>query len=299
MTPDNPSTSGPKVSIVTPSFNQGRYLAATIQSVCDQTYGDVEHIVIDGGSTDESRAILERYDGQLAYWQSQPDGGFSDALDQGFRRARGEILAYLNSDDLLAPNAVAEAVHFLEQHRDVVLVYGNRLCIDVDGSLLYARPGFPVGAHSRYNYIFIGQESCFWRRSAFEQVGGIDTALSFAVDYDLFSRLGRVGKIAHCGSIWGSFRRHDQSKTMSAFATVGRREVAHIQQKVWGEATPRWRHEVVQLGFRLYATTYDCALRVIAPKVALPRRAPLSKRIRSVFHNQHWLARAIDRFGGG
>ena len=265
-------------------------------SVLAQSYPNIEYVVMDGGSTDDSEAILTRYSGRLAYWQSRPDGGFAEALSQGFARTSGEILAYLNSDDQLAPHAVREAVRFLEERPDVVMVYGNRLCIDAAGKLLYARPGSPFGARSRYSYILFGQESCFWRRTAFEQVGGVDTNLTFAVDYDLFSRLGRVGRVAHCGAIWGLFRRHRESKTMTSFATVGRCEVAQVQRKLWGRTAPRWRVAATQFAFRLYILGYG-TLREFPPiesGVDLPR-AGWADRIRGAFHNDSWLVRFVGR----
>ena len=140
----------PVVSIVTPSFNQGRFVEQTIQSVLAQDYPKIEYMVIDGGSTDGSAEIIRRYETRLAYWVSEPDRGQTCAIHKGFARATGSILAWLNSDDLLAPSAVRIAVEYLRAEAGVGLVYGDRLHIDFKGnvtgvnrmpaSLRHARP---------------------------------------------------------------------------------------------------------------------------------------------------------------
>jgi glycosyltransferase involved in cell wall biosynthesis len=241
------------VSIVTPSYNHARFLEATLRSVLAQTYPRIEYLVMDGGSTDGSVEIIRRHEARLTYWQSRRDDGFADAIAQGFERSRGEILAYLNSDDLLDPEATARAVAFLIAHPEVDLVYGNRVCIDEAGRLLYYRPNLPWFTRTPYIAMTIGQESCFWRRKSYEAVGGIDRRLRFAIDYDLFSKIARRGRVAHCGWIWGYFRKHATSKTMTQYQSLGKQEGAHIQETVWGGRPPRWAWLTVLFLMRGYA----------------------------------------------
>ena len=264
-------SSTPLVSIVTPSFNQSPFLEATISSVLHQTYPRVEYLVMDGGSTDGSAEIIRRHSARLAYWQSQPDRGFGDAIAQGFDRSHGEILAYLNSDDLLAPDAVEVAVGVLVRKPGALMVYGNRVCIDETGALLYYRPSFPKWARSPYSAMVIGQESCFWRRSAYVEAGGMDPALQFAIDYDLFSRIGRLGPIVFEPRLWGFFRKHPASKTSRQYRSLGKRESAQIQERVWGRRVRRASWLAVLLMLRLHTlATMGFARPRLWPQ-ALPR----------------------------
>lgn len=269
------------VSLVTPSFNQAAFLPATLDSVLAQTWPAIEHIVMDGGSQDATAEVLDRYRARLAWCQSAPDKGFADALRQGFARATGDVLGYLNSDDLLAPRAIEEAVRFLAANPGVVLVYGNRICIDEQGRLLYVRPSPPWGARTPHAHHVLGQESCFWRREAYERVGGIDDSLAFAVDYDLFSRLARLGPFAHCGRIWGYFRKHGASKTMTAYATVGAAEVARVQESVWGRRPGRSETALAHGACRAYGLAAGLVRELLRwPRdVARPPAAPLAERL--------------------
>jgi glycosyltransferase involved in cell wall biosynthesis len=270
----------PLVSLVTPSFNQGAFLEATLESVLGQTWPAIEHVVMDGGSTDESAAVLERYRSRLAHVQSAPDGGFADALRSGFARCTGSVFGYLNSDDLLAPRAVEEAVRFLEAHPQVVLVYGNRICIDEHGRLLYVRPSPPRGARSPHAHHVLGQETCFWRRAAHERAGGIDASYRFAVDYDLFSRLAQLGPFGHCGRIWGFFRKHGASKTMTSYAAIGAAEVARVQDAVWHRRPGRLETALAHGACRLYGLTGGawCEAARWPPDVPRPLAAPWRDR---------------------
>ena len=126
----------PLVSIVTPSFNQGRFLEATIQSVLNQDYVNVEYIVVDGGSTDNCVDILKKYSDQLAHWMSEPDAGQTDAINKGFSLATGEIFAWLNSDDIYRPGAISEAVAYLQDHPNEGMIYGDADFIDENGNWL-------------------------------------------------------------------------------------------------------------------------------------------------------------------
>src|SRR5215208_2659718 len=123
----------PRVSIITPSFNQGQFLEETMHSVLEQDYPNIEYIVVDGGSADNSVEIIKKYQGQLAWWVSEKDRGHADALNKGFSHATGEILAWLNSDDVYFPNAVSQAVSFLKTNPAIGMVYGDAELIDDAG----------------------------------------------------------------------------------------------------------------------------------------------------------------------
>jgi glycosyltransferase involved in cell wall biosynthesis len=229
----------------------------------------------------------------LAFWQSRRDSGLGEALAEGFQRCTGEVLAYLNSDDLLAPNAVEEAVRFLVSHPGVVLVYGNRVCIDDKGRLLYVRPSAPFGARSPYLYMLLGQESCFWRRDAYWRAGGVNTELRFAVDYDLFSRMAKIGPVTHCDRIWGFFRKHPSSKTMTSYESIGLGEVRTIQRTVWGAEIPQKCTALIATLYRLYAGIYGSYIeRARWPGgVPKPPVAPWRTRVSASVRHEHFLRR--------
>lgn len=287
--------SGPTVTIVTPSFNQGIYLDEAIRSVLDQTYLRIEYLVMDGGSSDESVQVIERHANRLAHWQSGRDEGQGAAIADGFARSSGEVLAWLNADDRLAPTAVERAMAFLAEHPDVVLVYGNRITIDARGRLLYLQPSLPIGGGSAFAHTILPQETCFFRRSAYDRVGGIRRSLRFAMDYDLFSRLACVGRVAYAGDIWAYFRKHDASKTMTEYLSVGREETAAVLREVWGRA-PSPADRLAQMAKRLYALVVGGGMELFAHprEVALPPRARLRERLGSLA-DPPWIVRAARR----
>lgn len=208
-------SSHPLVSIVTPSYNQAQYLEATIKSVMSQTYFHFEHIVIDGGSTDGSVEILEKYDHQLAYWISEPDKGQTDAINKGFAKATGHILAWLNSDDTYEPQAMAKAVEYLEANRDVGLVYGDANFIDAAGEVIGRFPGAQTDyKRLREGYVHIPQQAAFWRAKLWRKVMPLDTDFYFAMDYDLWIRLAKISEIKYLPGVWANFRLHGDSKTI-------------------------------------------------------------------------------------
>lgn len=234
-------------------MNQGQYLEQTILSILQQTYAQIEYLVLDGGSTDGSVEIIKKHQDKLSYWHSRPDNGFADAIAQGFQKSKGEILGYLNSDDLLAPDAVEKAVDLLSRRSDVAMVYGNRACIDEKGHLLYYKPNLPIWARTPYIATTISQESCFWRREFYFKVGGVNTDLKFSVDYDLFSKITLKGKVVYAANVWAFFRKHRNSKTMTQLETLGMQEGAAVQTSVWGKRVNQIQWLSVQFIARSYA----------------------------------------------
>ena len=178
----------PLVSIVIPSYNQARYLGATLRSVLEQDYSSMEVIVIDGGSTDGSVEIIQRYADRLAYWASESDRGQVDAINKGLQRASGEIVAWLNSDDLYLPGAVSDAVAVLTAHPDAGMVYGDGLLIDSENRLLDRHHYPPLTALDLLCFNVLLQPATFMRRSALEEAGFLSEA------YDLHPRPRVVGE---------------------------------------------------------------------------------------------------------
>lgn len=209
----------PLVSIVTPSYNQSAFLEQTIRSVLEQDYPNIEYIIMDGGSTDDSAEIIAKYADRISYWESTPDKGQTDAINKGFSYAHGEILAWLNSDDILYPHAVREAVEFLIQHPDVGLVYGDCDFIDAKGQTIGRFNARQTDLKKlRRGYVHIPQQASFWRADLWKQVGPLDDSIFFAMDYDLWLRLAEISELRYLQgrSPWAAFRLHENAKTVSA-----------------------------------------------------------------------------------
>ena len=208
----------PLVTIVTPSFNQAPYLETTIRSVLEQDYPNIEYIIMDGGSNDGSVEIIQRYADRLAYWESVKDKGQTDAINKGFARAHGEILAWLNSDDILYPNAVREAVAYLTKHPECGLVYGDSDFIDAKGKVI-GRFNAKLTNYKKLTegYVHIPQQAAFWRADLWNQVGPLDDSIYFAMDYDLWLRLAKISEINYLqgSKPWAAFRLHADAKTIA------------------------------------------------------------------------------------
>ncbi|MEW6718502.1 MAG: glycosyltransferase family 2 protein [Chloroflexota bacterium] len=205
------------VTIVTPSFNQARFLEETIQSVLHQDYGHIEYIIVDGGSTDGSVEIIRRYAPFLKEWVSEPDRGQTDALNKGLARAQGEVLAWLNSDDTYLPHAVSEAVAFLRQNPNVGMVYGDANIVDQHGRVIGRFPAAQTDYRRlRRGYVHIPQQAAFFRAELWRQVGPLDPSFYFAMDYDLWVRLAKISRLHYIPRLWANFRLHGEAKTLAA-----------------------------------------------------------------------------------
>ncbi len=212
--PLSPLPVKPLVSIITPSFNQADFLEDAIRSVLDQDYSNLEYIIIDGGSTDGSREIIQRYADRLAGWVSEPDQGQTDAINKGFSCARGDILAWLNSDDRYQPGAVSEAVTFLKEHPQVGMVYGEANLVDEAGNVIGRFPTAQTDYRRlRRGYVHIPQQSAYFRSELWYKVGPLDPSFFFAMDYDLWVRLAKLAPIAFHPRLWADFRLHGGGKS--------------------------------------------------------------------------------------
>ena len=209
------STTGPLVSIVTPSYNTGRYIGDAVRSVLSQDYPNIEYLVMDGGSTDNTVDVLKSF-GPRVNWVSEKDKGQSDAVNKGFAKAKGSIFGWLNSDDTYAAGAVSAAVEFLWSHPEVDAVYGDANFTDANGKVIGPCVHVePFREHRLLHYTdFIVQPTVFFRRSAFEGVGGVDTSLHWCMDYDLWLKMVDRGyKLAYLQRHLADFRWLADNKT--------------------------------------------------------------------------------------
>jgi len=232
------ASSPPLVSIITPSFNQARYIDATIRSVVSQDYPRIEYMIVDGGSTDgsvdiiksyakhlESDSLLSDYQKQasglqnhgIAWWVSERDKGQTDAINKGFARAKGEILAWINSDDTYEPGAVSAAVKVLQEHPEVGMVYGDCNFINESGRVI-GKFGAAQTSYRllRQGYAHIPQQTMFFRADLWKQVGPLDSSFYFAMDYDLWTRIAARTEIKYTPQTWANFRLHTSGKTIMA-----------------------------------------------------------------------------------
>lgn len=209
--------STPLVTIVTPSYNQSIYLEETIQSVLNQKYPSIEYIIMDGGSSDGSLEIIKKYAPKISHWVSEKDRGQTDAINKGFTMAKGEVLAWLNSDDTLLPHAVEEAVSHLSSHPETGMVYGNANYIDENSRIIGKFPAAQTNlARLRRGYIHIPQQAAFFRKTLWDQVGPLDYDFFFAMDYDLWVRLAAISELEYIPRTWANFRLHADAKTITA-----------------------------------------------------------------------------------
>lgn len=210
------------VSIITPSYNQAKYLERTILSVLNQDYPRIEYIVMDGASSDGSVEIIRKYAGKLAYWESAKDNGQADAINKGFARATGGIAAWLNSDDTYLPGAVSAAVKVFEENPDVVLVYGNMLAVDENDATFNTLTYKQLTLEDLLCFQIIGQPAVFMRRPALQKTGGLNPTFHFLLDHLLWIQIAKQGRILHAGQTWSAARYHPEAKNVAKAAEFGR-----------------------------------------------------------------------------
>jgi glycosyltransferase involved in cell wall biosynthesis len=207
----------PRISIVTPSYNQGRFLGETLQSVLAQRQEIYEYFVLDGGSTDGSQEVIQRHEKELDFWTSERDGGQAAAIERGFRMATGDVLYWINSDDVLMPGAIASVKRaFMDPLRPEV-VTGCDLLIDADSRIVRVRrPPRQTLAWARWGAIHVSQPTCFMRRTVYDSVGGLNLSLGCVLDTELWYRLLAIApRWGYVDSCLAAFRVHDAQKGRS------------------------------------------------------------------------------------
>jgi len=220
-----------KISIVIPSFNQAQFIEHTLRSLQRQNYSTLEVVVVDGGSTDSTVEILDRYNDFIDYWISEPDKGQADAINKGMKLATGDILAWLNSDDILLPNALHEVANYFHKSCDVDVVYGHRVLCNEEGQDIGK---WIIAQHSGLSTSyadFVPQETMFWRRAIWEKVGSaLDDSFQFALDWELIMRFSRANaKFVRIPYFLGGFRLHEEQKTQANIEEVGFKEMELVR----------------------------------------------------------------------
>ncbi len=227
------------ISIVTPSYNQGRYIRATIESVLSQKIPELQYLVVDGGSTDETLDVLRSFDSKLG-WISEPDKGTADAINKGFKSVGGEILGWLNSDDIYYDGALLVVQEFFEKNLDVDVVYGDADHIDENGAFIEKYPTEPWCWERFCDNCFISQPASFFRRSAIEKFGALDTRYPHCVDYELWLRWSKAGaKFRYLPKKLAATRLHAEAKTV-AKRLACHEDINNILRDRLGTVPQRW-----------------------------------------------------------
>ena len=254
----------PKISIVTPSFEQGKYIERTIQSVLHQKYPNLEYFIKDGGSQDNTPIILKHYENELSGWVSKSDRGQAHAINEGFAKTTGDIMAWINSDDILLPGTLTYVADYFNKHPEIDVLYGNRLLIDENDMEIgrWILPGHNNRILSWVDYI--PQETIFWRRRLWEKIGGqVDETFNFAMDWDLLLRFREAkAKFAHIPYFIGGFRVHELQKTLALADESGLTETERIHKRTLGRIPTNMevhsavfpfvaRHTMADISYRL------------------------------------------------
>ena len=209
----------PKITIVTPNYNCAAFLETTILSVLDQAYPNLEYIIIDGGSTDGSLEIIKKYENQLAYWVSEKDNGIYDAINKGFERSTGEIMTWINSDDILCPDTLAYVANVFLNKKEVSWIQGLTTVINEKSEVIFQREHvyseyFFLTEFSKYNFKTIQQEGTFWRRTLWEKSGArLNTQYKLAGDFDLWIRFFIHQPLYCTNTVLGCFRKREGQKS--------------------------------------------------------------------------------------
>ncbi|HWQ66052.1 MAG TPA: glycosyltransferase family 2 protein [Methanospirillum sp.] len=230
----------PIVSIITPSYNQGRFIERTILSVLTQDYPNIEYFVLDGGSTDQTISILEKYRDHLMYI-SEPDTGQTDAINKGIRFSTGEILAYLNSDDTYPPGAVSAAVNYLiNVNPDSVFVYGEGNNIDTQDVVIRRYPTEPYSLENLIRTCIICQPTTFWKRKVIDEVGYFNERLHYCMDYEYWIRVAlKYGHLDYLPVHLGNYREYSETKSLSNRIVVHQENFVMLQETI-GEIPLPW-----------------------------------------------------------
>ena len=250
--------STPRISVVTPSYNQAEYLEQTIESILGQDYPNLEYIIIDGGSDDGTASIIDKYRDRLAYVVSEPDGGQSNAINKGFARATGDILAWLNSDDVYLPGALKSVADAFDKHPEASVIYGDVDIIDARGRVLKRRRDIPFDFDmTLFGVSAIMQPEVFLRRYVYEAVGGVDESFHMQMDKEWWLRISKAGfRFVHIPVRVAALRWHSVSKSISQ----GRKNVSERHRlremywnksRLWSAEARKWYGRGLSIYYRL------------------------------------------------
>ncbi len=240
-------SNSPLVTIVTPSYNQARFLEQTMRSVLEQDYLNIEYMVVDGGSTDGSVDIIKKYSNRLKWWVSEKDNGQAEAINKGFARANGEIIAWVNSDDYYMPGTVSSAVKALSDHPEAGFVYGKVQVVDKDEKILNKLSYGNWGLKDLLSFHIIGQPAVFMRRDLLEKVGYLDQTYHCLLDHHLWIRLAEQSGMAYIPSLWASAHYHEDCKNLAIASEFGKEAKRMVQ---WMQASPQF-HDLFEQNRKL------------------------------------------------
>lgn len=228
-----------KISVITPSYNQGRFIERTLQSVLSQNIDNLDYWVIDGGSNDDTVKILQKYSDQLRY-VSEPDRGQTHAINKGLQLTQGEIIGWLNSDDIYYPDAIKNAVAFFKENPDIDILYGQAYHIDAEDQILHRYYTSPWNFKLLKQRCYVCQPAVFFRRRIFENYGLLNENLNFCMDYEFWIRLGKNHvKFGYLNKILAASRVHSDAKT-SSLALPMQKEVMTMLKSHLGYVPLRW-----------------------------------------------------------
>ena len=227
-----------KLSVITPSYNQGQFIERTLLSVLEQQVDDLEYWVIDGGSSDQTVEILKQYQDRLQ-WVSEPDNGQTDALNKGIRRTSGEIIGWLNSDDIYYPGVLPQVMQFFADHPEVNILYGRANHIDTEDGVIEPYPSREWDYQALLDDCFICQPAVFFRRGIIERFGLFNESLHFCMDYEYWLRVGRQEPLYYYPGLLAGSRLYDENKTLGCRRQVREEILAMVSEKL-GRLSLRW-----------------------------------------------------------
>lgn len=228
-------TNFPLISIITPSYNQVRFIETTLRSVLDQDYPNIEYLVVDGGSDDGSVELLKRYTDRISWWVTERDSGQAEAINKGLSRAKGEYVAWLNSDDYYMPGAVSEAVNNLMAHPDAGIVFGNVRVVDRDEKVINNLTYANWNLIDLLSFHIIGQPGVFMRHSVLESAGYLDQSYHLLLDHQLWIRMAQQAKMVYVPSLWASAHYHEDCKNLAMASDFGKEAQSIVQ---WVKGSP-------------------------------------------------------------
>lgn len=240
----------PRVSIVTPSFNQVQFLEQTIQSVLSQGYPNLEYMVVDGGSKDGSVEIIRKYEAQISWWVSEADHGQSEACNKGWNRATGEIIGWLNSDDVLLPGAIDKMVKTFQQNPEMGLIYGDVLSMDADGNVFNIMRFDDWGLDDLMKFNIISQPGVFMRREILEKAGYLDGEMHFLQDHHLWLKMVQLAPMHYLRETIAAARYHAAAKNVGAGARYGKDAYKIVE---WMQTQPELAERMKKIGRQVWA----------------------------------------------
>jgi glycosyltransferase involved in cell wall biosynthesis len=260
----------PLVTVITPSFNQAEYLEGTIQSVLSQGYPNLEYLIVDGGSTDGSQAIIQKYASRLAGWICEPDRGQADGVNKGLALAHGDIIGWVNSDDLYLPGAIQGALEAFQAHPEAGMVYSNVRAIDGQGRTTNLMRYGDWGLEDLMTFHIIGQPGVLMHHEALKKAGYLDLNYHYMLDHHLWLRLAQVAPMVHVDSVWAAGRFHEAAKNVAQAARFGQEAYAIAE---WMKAQPSLASRYARLEKRIWAGAHRMNARYLLdggqPKAAL------------------------------